>query len=149
MELAAGLRRGVRTGTVAEQGVEVGARVAGLGFLHVGVDPGGGFEDLRKAEGEVGKVVGGIGIPDVASGHNTRAGTSPLLLRGILGVHKEVEDEVLRVIRGLLDGGDGGVLQEAGEVEEVDVLAVRVEDRVRRPFQGGSLDEDYRSLREA
>jgi hypothetical protein len=43
-------------------------------------------------------------------------------------VDEEVEGEIARVVGELLDDGDGVVLLEAGEVEEVVVLAVGVED---------------------
>ena len=90
-----------------------------------------------------------VGVPNIAGGHDARPRARPLFLCGVLRVDEEVEDEVLRVVGEFLDGGDGVVLQKSREVEEVDVLAVGVEDRVGGPFQGGRLNKGYRSLREA
>lgn len=54
---------------------------------------------------------------------------------------------VVNVRRGrdLADGGDGFLLGEAGEVEEVGVLSERVEDGARAVFEGrGREDGDAR-----
>jgi len=63
-------------------------------------------------------------------------------------VDEEVEVDVVRVVGDLVDGGDGAVFLEAGEVEEVAVLAEGVEDGAGGPLEGGGFDEDDRACGE-
>lgn len=141
-------------------GVEGGANVAGWGGgleeeaefggegvvgVEVGVDgrEGGGAEELGEDGGEGGDGVGFVGVEDVEGGAEAGPWAGPLFGGGVFGAAEEVEGKVGGGGAGLGEDGDGVGLEEAGEVEEVGLLAVGVEDGAGAVLEfGGGEDGD-------
>lgn len=114
----------------------------GVGGVEVGIDGSCAAEEGREGGGEGVDGKGVICIKDVGGGGEAGARTGPLFFFGIFGSAEEVEGVVPVGGAGAADDGDGVLLDEAGEVEEVGFLPVGEEDGAGAVLEVGGGEDD-------